>query len=41
MKLSCVFSAAAAGFAAIFLMGASSCEEALANPDKLDRKSVV
>ena len=40
MKLSCVFSAAAAGFAAIFLMGASSCEEALANPDKFFNEEV-
>ena len=40
MKLSCVFSAAAAGVAAIFLMGASSCEEALANPDKFFNEEV-
>ncbi len=34
MKLKRMFSAVAAGAAAIFLMGASSCEEMLADPDK-------
>lgn len=40
MKLSSVFSVAAAGVAAIFLMGASSCEEVLADPDKYFNEEV-
>lgn len=34
MKLSSVFTIAVSAFAAVFLMGASSCQEMLANPDK-------